>query len=130
MAGPRPRREGRWRTAGTQAQPKRGQGKEFEAFRILELRRREWTDAALETTPGMGDRAARWYGRQAWAVPSAHVAVTPVTARAPVMREDRPIESEPRLVVLLHGAFLNPELWHGYAEALGDRFRVIAPAYS
>jgi len=31
---------------------------------------------------------------------------------------------------MLHGAFLNPALWDGYAEELGDRFRVIAPAYS
>lgn len=58
------------------------------------------------------------------------MAVTTVTAHAQPTMEDHPIEPEPRLVVLLHGAFLNPELWHGYAEALGDGFRVIAPAYA
>jgi pimeloyl-ACP methyl ester carboxylesterase len=40
------------------------------------------------------------------------------------------VRAEDRLVVLLHGAFLNPEVWHGYAEALGDGFRVIAPAHA
>jgi pimeloyl-ACP methyl ester carboxylesterase len=58
------------------------------------------------------------------------MAVTTGNADAQKSLEDRPIEAEPRLVVLLHGAFLNPELWHGYAEELGDGFRVIAPAYA
>src|SRR6478735_10242337 len=58
------------------------------------------------------------------------MAVTTGNADAAKTLEDRPIEAEPRLVVLLHGAFLNPELWHGYAEELGDGFRVIAPAYA
>jgi pimeloyl-ACP methyl ester carboxylesterase len=34
-----------------------------------------------------------------------------------------------RLVVMLHGAFLNAEVWHGYAETLGAGFRVLAPDY-
>src|SRR3954451_10452195 len=113
MAVSLPRRE-RWsRRARRQAQRKKRQGTEGAAFRILELRTSGWTDAAVETTPWRGDRAAGWYGRQAWAVPSARVAVTAVTARNELIRKDRPIESQPRLVVLLHGAFLNPELWHG-----------------
>jgi pimeloyl-ACP methyl ester carboxylesterase len=58
------------------------------------------------------------------------MAVTAGNADAQETQEDRPIEAEPRLVVLLHGAFLNPELWHGYAEELGEGFRVIAPAYA
>jgi pimeloyl-ACP methyl ester carboxylesterase len=58
------------------------------------------------------------------------MAVTTGTAVARLTAEDRPIEAEPRLVVLLHGAFLNPALWHDYAAALGDAYRVIAPAYT
>jgi pimeloyl-ACP methyl ester carboxylesterase len=57
------------------------------------------------------------------------MAVTTGTGAAALTREDGPIETEPRLVVMLHGAFLNPALWDGYANELGDRFRVIAPAY-
>jgi pimeloyl-ACP methyl ester carboxylesterase len=43
--------------------------------------------------------------------------------------EGRSIDTNGRLVVMLHGAFLNPALWNGYAEELGNGFRVIAPAY-
>ena len=58
------------------------------------------------------------------------MAVTTGNAAAHSSADDRSNDPERRLIVLLHGAFLNPELWHDYPAELGDEFRVIAPAYA
>src|SRR4051812_34222361 len=58
------------------------------------------------------------------------MAVTAGNAAARSSTDDRSSDPARRLVVLLHGAFLNPELWHDYPAELGDQFRVIAPAYA
>ncbi len=57
------------------------------------------------------------------------MAVTAVTNADALATEGQSIDTDVRLVVMLHGAFLNPALWHGYAAELGDGFRVITPAY-